>query len=160
MEPNTNYGGDIIDKQKRDKIEACVGWARSVDAKFWTYKTNTKECALKSSNTPLHAAPDSITNRHHISGSSACHDLVVNTETESRQNKIGSYVSYTSRGAIFFIQTPNHICPTAQTLFSLASPKQMNFRKSSKWPLIPPPHFWKIILQFFASIQSCSQSPL
>ena len=31
MEPNTNYGGDITDSEERDKIEACVSWARSVD---------------------------------------------------------------------------------------------------------------------------------
>ena len=33
----------------------------------------------------------------------------------------------------------------------LASPKRMNFRKSSKRPLPPPPpHFRKIMLQFFS----------
>ena len=90
MEPNTNYGGDITDSEERDKIEACVSWARGLDAKFWTYNTNTKVCTLRSSNT------DSITAQHHISGNSACHDLVDYTETESRQNRIGSYVSHTS----------------------------------------------------------------
>ena len=28
-------------------------------------------------------------------------------------------------------------------------PNRMNFWKNSKQPLTPPPHFWKIILQFF-----------
>ena len=28
-------------------------------------------------------------------------------------------------------------------------PNLMNFRKNSKRPLTPPPHFWKIILQIF-----------
>ena len=28
-------------------------------------------------------------------------------------------------------------------------PKRLNFWKNSKRPLTPPPHFWKIILQFF-----------
>ena len=28
----------------------------------------------------------------------------------------------------------------------------MNFQKSSEWPLIPPPHFWKIMLRFFSGI--------
>ena len=32
---------------------------------------------------------------------------------------------------------------------SPAPPKRMNFRKSSKRPLTPPPHFRKIILQIF-----------
>ena len=32
----------------------------------------------------------------------------------------------------------------------VASPKRLNFRKSSKWPLTPPPHFRKIMLQFFS----------
>ena len=31
----------------------------------------------------------------------------------------------------------------------LPLPKRMNFRKSSKRPLTPPPHFRKIILRFF-----------
>ena len=32
---------------------------------------------------------------------------------------------------------------------SLPTPKRMNFRKSSKRPLTPPPHFRKIILRIF-----------
>ena len=35
-------------------------------------------------------------------------------------------------------------------------PKRMNFRKSSKRPLIPPPHFLKVILQFFSEIHDRS----
>ena len=31
----------------------------------------------------------------------------------------------------------------------VALPNRMNFWKNSKRPLTPPPHFWKIILQFF-----------
>ena len=31
-------------------------------------------------------------------------------------------------------------------------PKLMNFRKSSKRPLTPPPHFRKVMLQFFSEI--------
>ena len=38
----------------------------------------------------------------------------------------------------------------------MASQKRMNFRKSSKQPLIPPPYFRKIILHFFRI--SCSKS--
>ena len=38
----------------------------------------------------------------------------------------------------------------------MASPKLMNFRKSSKRPLTPPPHFRKIILRF--SRQNCDKS--
>ena len=28
-------------------------------------------------------------------------------------------------------------------------PNRMNFLKKSKWPLTPPPYFWKIISQLF-----------
>ena len=28
-------------------------------------------------------------------------------------------------------------------------PNRMNFWNNSKWPLTPPPHFWKIMLQIF-----------
>ena len=35
----------------------------------------------------------------------------------------------------------------------MASPQRMNFRKSSKRPLTPPPHFRKIMLRF--SRQKC-----
>ena len=90
MERDISYGGVDIDTEERRNIQACAGWARNADAKFWTYNTNTKVCTLRSSNT------DSITAQHHISGSSTCHDLVDYTETESRQNRIGSYVSHTS----------------------------------------------------------------
>ena len=31
----------------------------------------------------------------------------------------------------------------------MATPKWMNFRKISKRPLTPPPHFWKVIAHFF-----------
>ena len=38
----------------------------------------------------------------------------------------------------------------------LTSPKRMNFRKSSKRPLIPPPHYRKVILQMFSEIHDWS----
>ena len=38
---------------------------------------------------------------------------------------------------------------SSQVKGRVASPKVMNFWKSSKRPLIPPPHFRKILLQFF-----------
>ena len=38
----------------------------------------------------------------------------------------------------------------------MVSPKLMNFRKSSKRPLTPPPHFRKIMLRF--SQQNCDKS--
>ena len=81
MEHNIEYGGDIINREKKDNIQACVGWARDQNVKFWTYHTGT--CSLKSSNT------EKIEAQNHISGSSACHDIVDFTETESEQNKIG-----------------------------------------------------------------------
>ena len=79
MEHNINYGGDIINREKRDNIQACVVWAHDQNAKFWTYHTGLKDCDLKSSNT------EKIEAQNHISGSSACHDIVDFTE-ESEQN--------------------------------------------------------------------------
>ena len=35
-------------------------------------------------------------------------------------------------------------------------PKRMNFRKSSKGPLTPPPHFRKVMLQIFSEIHDGS----
>ena len=38
----------------------------------------------------------------------------------------------------------------------LPLPKRMNFRKSSKRPLTPPPHFRKVMLQIFSEIHDRS----
>ena len=68
MERDISYGGDDIDTEKRRNLQACAGWARNANAKFWTYNTDTRDCTLKSSNSERIEAPN------HVSGSGACHD--------------------------------------------------------------------------------------
>ena len=81
MERDISYGGVDIDKEKRRNIQACAGWARNADAKFWTYNSVTRYCTLKSSNSERIEAPN------HVSGSGACHD-------RQDVSNIGKYMTY------------------------------------------------------------------
>ena len=69
---------------------------------------------------------------------------------------------FSDKSELVFVKTKNSPqdlkCKTSMFAFSsvakgrMASPKVMIFWKSSKRPLIPPPHFRKIMLRFFSGI--------
>ena len=62
------YGGSDLLEQDIDSIELCAALASDTeDAEFWTYKTKTKKCLLKTSNNDRR---DNTAD--HVSGSSEC----------------------------------------------------------------------------------------